>query len=293
MPAIQTTKRTLTPLVVFPASNTAQYVITVSNNGAGGAAAGLTISDTLEAPFSYTPTVAPINAIGIAYAAGAAGPASPTIGTGTRTVTIGTPGSNLLTNSFLLPNSATITLTLTAVVNGQGVSPTLGNTYQNSVTVSYLDPFRTVPATQVSPGGTYTPGGAVPGSNYVSASTTNEDVKVTGGTTTLSVTKTNAVTSLQAGATTSYTLTFSNSGGNAANNALIKDVPSAGLVCTAVTCTSTTGAASCPTGLVLATSTAAASVPNLFNGTGITIAAFPAGSTVVLTVACGVTATGQ
>ena len=108
----------------------------------------------------------------------------------------------------------------------------------------------------------------------------------------LAVAKTNAVTAVSAGDTTSYTLTFSNSGGYAADNALIQDRPSAGLACNSVTCTSTTGAASCPTGLVLATETAAASVPNLFNGTGITIPAFPAVSTVVLTVACNVTATG-
>lgn len=32
---------------------------------------------------------------------------------------IGTPGSNLLTNSFLLPNNGTVSVTLTAVINGE------------------------------------------------------------------------------------------------------------------------------------------------------------------------------
>ncbi len=294
LPQLQTTKLTTTPLIAFPASNTAVYVITVANSGgSGGAAAGVTVQDTLQAPFSYTPTVAPLNAIGIAYAGGSAGPASPTVGSGTRTVTIGTLGSSSLANAFLLPNNATVSFTLTVVINGEGVSPTLGNTYQNTATVSYLDPLRNAPATQVSPGGTYAPGGTVPGSNYASGSTTNEDVKVTGGTTTLSVTKSNGLSTVTAGGTTSYTLTFSNTGGLAANNSLIRDNVGAGLVCTSVTCSSTTGGASCPTGLTLGTTTASSAVPNLFNNTGITIANFPAASSVVLTVNCGVTATGQ
>ena len=294
LPQLQTTKLTTTPLVAFPASNTAVYVITLANSGGGGGAAGgVTVQDTLQAPFSYTPTLAPLNAIGVAYAGGATGPASPTIGSGTRTVTIGTPGSNSLVNAFLLPNNATVSFTLTVVINGEGVSPTLGNTYQNTATVSYLDPLRNAPGTQVSPGGTYAPGGAVPGSNYASGSTTNEDVKVTGGTTTLSVTKSNGLSTVTAGSTTSYTLTFSNTGGLAANNSLIKDNVGAGLVCTSVTCSSTAGGASCPTGLTLGTATASGAVPNLFNNTGITIANFPAASSVVLTVNCGVTATGQ
>ncbi len=285
LPQLVTTKRTTTPLVVFPASNTALYVITVANSGGGGgAAAGVIVQDTLQAPFYYTPTVAPLNAIGIDYLGGAAGPASPTTGSGTRTVTIGTPGSNLLTNSFLLPNNGTVSFTLTAVINGEGVSPTLGSTYQNSATVSYLDPFRSAVATQVSPGGIYTPGGAVPGSNYPSSASTQEDVTVTGGTTTLTVAKTNGGNALVAGQTTSYTITVANLGGSAAPGTVLKDPVATGLNCTTVTCAVTAGVASCPSPLSM----------SVLQSSGLVITpTFNAGSTVTFVVTCGVTATGQ
>ncbi|MES2942289.1 MAG: hypothetical protein V4772_05410, partial [Pseudomonadota bacterium] len=119
LPQLQTTKRTTTPLVSFPASNTAVYVITISNSGGGGGAAGgVTVRDTFDAPFSYTPTVAPLNSIAVSYLAGGSGPGTPVIGSGTRTLTIGTPGSNSLANSFLVPANATISFTVTAVING-------------------------------------------------------------------------------------------------------------------------------------------------------------------------------
>ena len=285
LPQLQIAKRTTTPLITFPASNTALYVITVSNSGGGGGAAGgVTVQDTLQAPFYYTPTVAPLNAIDIAYLGGATGPVSPTVGSGTRTVTIGTPGSNLLTNSFLLPDNGTVSFTLTAVINGQGVSPTLGSTYQNSATVSYLDPLRTAAGVQVSPGATYTVGGTVPGSNYASGSTTNEDVKVTGGTTTLTVTKSNGGAALIAGQTTNYTITVANLGGSAAPGTLLTDPVVSGLNCTAVTCAVTSGTASCPVPLNI----------GLLQGTGLAISpTFDAGSTVTFVVTCGVTANGQ
>jgi uncharacterized repeat protein (TIGR01451 family) len=281
---LQTTKRTTTPEVSFPASNTAVYIITIANSGGGGgAAAGVTVSDTFNAPFSYTPTLAPINAIAVSYLAGGSGPGTPVIGAGTQTLTIGTPGSNALSNSFLLPNNATISFTVTVVVNGQGVSPVPGTTYQNTATVSYLDPLRTAASTQVSPGGTYTPGGLVPGSNYASASTTNEDVKIISGTTVLTISKTNGVDSLVAGQTTSYTITVANLGPTNAPGAVLKDPSASGLNCTTVTCAVTAGTASCPAPLTIAA----------LQGAGLTITpSFNANSTLSFVVTCGVTATG-
>lgn len=144
----------------------------------------------------------------------------------------------------------------------------------------------------VSPGGTYANGGVVGGTNYLSGSSTAEDVRLL-ATTVLSVTKTNAVTTLAAGSTTAYTVTFSNTGGFPADNATIKDSPSAGLGCTTVTCVSTTGGASCPVGLPLGVATAVAAVPNFFNATGIAIPTFPGSSSVNLLINCGITASGQ
>ena len=197
---------------------------------------------------------------------------------------IGTPGSNLLTNSFLLPNNGTVSVTLTEVLNGEGVSPTLGSPYQNSVTVSYLNLFRRAGGTQVSPGGLYTPGGAVSRSNYPSSASTKEDVTVTGGTATLTVIKSNGGNTLIAGHTTIYTITLANLGGSAAPSTVLKNPVATGLNCTTVTCASTTGVASCPWPLSM----------GVLQSTGLSITpSFDVGSTVAFVVSCGGTATGQ
>lgn len=96
----------------------------------------------------------------------------------------------------------------------------------------------------------------------------------------LAVTKTNGTSSLVAGSTTSYTVTFSNAGTSAANNASVKDQPSVGLSSCTATCSSLGGAA-CP-----------ASPSNLLSGTGTNLPTFPANSTVNFIVTCSVTATG-
>ena len=98
----------------------------------------------------------------------------------------------------------------------------------------------------------------------------------------LSVSKTNGVTSLTAGTTTTYTLTFANSGTFAANNAIVKDVPSEGLSnCSVISC-APAGGASCP-----------ATPNNIFTGAGTTLPIFPANSTATFLIGCGVTTTGQ
>ncbi len=104
--------------------------------------------------------------------------------------------------------------------------------------------------------------------------------------TVLDVTKTNAVSSVQAGGTTSYTVTFINSGATAANGATAKDVPSQGLSCTVFSCSASLLPipASCP---------AAAAWPNLLTATGLTIPVLPAKSSVTFIVNCNITATGQ
>jgi uncharacterized repeat protein (TIGR01451 family) len=104
--------------------------------------------------------------------------------------------------------------------------------------------------------------------------------------TVLSVTKTDGITSVQAGGSTSYTVTFTNSGATAADGALAKDAPSAGLACAVQSCTASTTpiAAVCP---------AAAQWPNLLTPGGVLIPGLPALGTVQFVVACNVTATGQ
>jgi uncharacterized repeat protein (TIGR01451 family) len=107
----------------------------------------------------------------------------------------------------------------------------------------------------------------------------------------LSVSKTNGASAVSAGTTTTYTLTFVNAGPGAADGAVVADSASAGQQCASVTCTQTLGGASCPSGLALGTPVAVGSTA--FFGAGTAISSFPANSTVTLTVACGVTATGQ
>lgn len=291
LPQLQVNKLTTTPVVVLP-NNTAQYVITIANTGPG-TAVGATLNDILQAPFQYAPATAPNNAIGLTYAGGALGPASTTVGTGTQTFAVGTPGSNTTTNSFLLPPNSTVTFTVTVVVNGGGATPTLNLAYQNTATVNYLDPYRTAAAAQVTPGTAYAGTTTVaPGSNYASGSSTQEDVRVLGSVN-LAITKTNGTTTLAAGSTTAYTITIANFGSFPAVSATFKDPVAAGLSCSTVTCTQF-GAAVCPTPAATATTIA------LMQGAGIVIpnlpptaAASPPANRVEFIVICGVTATGQ
>jgi uncharacterized repeat protein (TIGR01451 family) len=104
--------------------------------------------------------------------------------------------------------------------------------------------------------------------------------------TVLAVTKTDGIASVQAGGTTSYTVTFTNAGATAANGAVAKDTPSAGLSCAVQSCTASTTpiAAVCPV---------AGQWPSLLTPGGVVIPGLPALATVSFIVACNVTATGQ
>ena len=298
LPVLTVAKSTTTPVVVQPGGTTAQYVINVSNAATTGAAYGVSILDILPVPFGLQTIAA--TATTVFSGVGTTGP-SPTASNSsgsTPTAIFGVAGSanGPTTTSFTIFPGGSVTISFVVRVN----TTTLA-TYQNNASTTFSDPTRTTggPAVgsatinpAVSPGGIYANGAVVGGTNYLSGSSTVEDVTLR-ATTVLSVTKTNAVTTLAAGSTTAYTVTFSNTGLFPANNAIIKDSPSAGLSCTSVTCVSTTGGASCPVGLTLGVATVAAAVPDLFNATGIAIATFPGPSAVNLRFDCGVTATGQ
>ena len=299
LPQLTVTKSTTTPTVTLPGGTTAQYSINVSNAITAGAAYGVSIRDVLPAPFGLQTVAATASTVFSGTNTSGLSPTSANQSGNTTTAVFGVAGTgNVPTvSSFTLFPGGSVTVTFVVNVN----SAALGATFQNNASATFTDPTRatggaanssSLSNSTVTSGGIYASGAAVVGTNYLSSSSTAEDVTVV-ATTSLSVTKTNAVTTVTSGTTTSYTVTFTNNGGYAANNALIKDVPSTGLACNSVTCASTTGGASCPTGLVLGTATPAASVPNLFNGTGITISTFPAASSVALTVVCTVTAAGQ
>lgn len=167
-------------------------------------------------------------------------------------------GATRITGTFgNAPAGAQCTITVTALVSPQATAITVTNT------------LTVAPAT-----GTADTNAA----NNTAAVLTN-----VGPSTVLTVTKTNGVTSLLAGSTTSYTVTVANLGPANAPNSVVKDPAVPGLSCTAVTCTGTTGTATCP---------AAPDVLTL-QSTGLIIPVFNTGSTVTFLVGCGVTATGQ
>ena len=81
-----------------------------------------------------------------------------------------------------------------------------------------------------------------------------------------------------------YLIVASNPGPSAANGTVIQDTVVSGLSCTAATCSTTTGGATCPGGI---TAPAALSLAALQAG-GLAITTFPPGSTVTLTLTCSV-----
>ena len=97
----------------------------------------------------------------------------------------------------------------------------------------------------------------------------------------LTISKTNGVDTVVAGQTTTYTITVANLGPSDADGAVVTDPPAAGLSCTSVLCNVASGTAACPAALTLTTFQA-----------GVAIPAFPANSSVVFLLQCGVTATG-
>lgn len=101
---------------------------------------------------------------------------------------------------------------------------------------------------------------------------------------TLTIAKTNAVGTLTAGQTTTYTITATNSGPGNATNTVVADPATTGLSCTSVTCSVGSGAAVCPVPPGL-------SIANL-QGAGVSIATFPANSSLNFQVQCTVTASG-
>jgi hypothetical protein len=91
-------------------------------------------------------------------------------------------------------------------------------------------------------------------------------------TTTFSITKTASTGTVTPGSALSFTIVVTNNGPSAANGAIVTDPAIANYTVNAVSCTSTTGGATCPTPLTVAA----------LQGAGLTIGTFPAGSSVTL-----------
>lgn len=99
----------------------------------------------------------------------------------------------------------------------------------------------------------------------------------------LAVTKQVTPGAVASGGTVTFTLTASNVGVVDVTNAVLADVPGTGLSCTAAGTCSPSGGASCP-----------GSIPaSALFGAGVTIPVLPAGSSVVVSAPCTVTASGN
>jgi uncharacterized repeat protein (TIGR01451 family) len=98
----------------------------------------------------------------------------------------------------------------------------------------------------------------------------------------ISISKTNGTNTLVAGSTMSYTITVANGGPSDASGSVLRDPVATGLSCTTAAICSASGGASCISPIPMAT---------LQNG--YTIPSFPSGGQLVVTLVCGILATGQ
>ena len=293
LPALVTTKVTSTPAatssVNAPGSTT--YSIVVANAAGKGDARGLTIYDPSLPGGTATVANPPLPSFAFSTL-----PTICALGSRTAVVDPANGATNALTaGTFSLPGGCTLTYTFT--VNTPSTLP--NGTYSNSALSWFIDPTvstgRTVTAAlppaasglAANSAFTKAAGVTVGGSNYDgnNAANTGDDIRVQRSAN-ISITKTNGVTALVAGSTTSYTVTVANLGPADASGSIFKDPASAGLSCTAVTCTVAGGAAVCPAGV---------NITNLQSppGAGITLTSLPAASSLSFVVTCGVTATGQ
>jgi uncharacterized repeat protein (TIGR01451 family)/fimbrial isopeptide formation D2 family protein len=200
VPVLTVSKTTSTPVVSNgPSGTTATYSIVVSNAANRNAATSLAISDTLPTSFTYASTGS------LTLAGGAARPS-------TANPTAGDAVPNWST--FTIPGGASVTITFTTNI-AAGVS----GVQQNPATATYLDPART------TANGTTT-------ASYNPASSTAEDVNVVAPPDVQLVkdctAPANCTTQQQTpGTDLTYKITFTNSGGRAAQNFVLTDqIPS-------------------------------------------------------------------
>ena len=154
------------------APGTANYSITVTNIGIGGAS-GVQITDILPSGFTYS------SGATATFSGGATGPTSPT-NSGSSSVPV--------FGDYTIPKDGSVTVDFTVNI---ALGTAIG-TYQNPAYATYLDPTRTntdanrrvtastipLPAGNTTYASGSNAGNDTPGSNYDSASSTGEDVVI-------------------------------------------------------------------------------------------------------------------
>ena len=174
-------------------------------------------------------------------------------GSSSGTLTTRTTSGTQFNGTVTLPANSSVTINFSAAAGGIG-------SQVNNVTIT-------------APVGTIDPNPA----NNIAQTTVTIPVPAL-----LSISKSDGTTSVAAGSSVSYSIVVTNDGPNSAANTIVKDPVSAGLICTALSC-STTGGALCPSPLTI----------GLLQGAGLSIPAFPANSVVTFVLGCEVSATGQ
>lgn len=177
-------------------------------------------------------------------------------------------GSGAISTTATLPVGAQLVYTVQALL---GNTSLCGQTVVNTATIA---------ATASSPSGaTLTDGTSVQGNaTYVFAPNQATATSTVQPCASVSITKSNGTNTVAAGQTTVYDLVVTNAGPQNADGARLQDPAVPGLVCTAVACTSATGAASCA-------ALGAVTLP-LLQGSGIVINSFPASSSYTFKVTC-------
>jgi uncharacterized repeat protein (TIGR01451 family) len=238
---------------------------------------------------SINKTVTPTNALQgqtVTYTLLVGNPGSSVIGRATITDVLSSAFGTATWACNVVNPGSTVTLVTTGcgIASGSGsvnntVSLSIGGTVQFVITATLNSNFT----------GTVTNAAGITTSvNYAVNPSSINNATVTSTVSpaaSLSVTKTNGTTTVVAGSTTTYTVTFVNSGPGAANNAVAKDFSSAGLSACVVSSCAGAGsptAASCP-----------ASPSDLLTSAGVALPVFPASSSITFLVRCEVTAIGS
>lgn len=252
------------------------FTVTFENNTAATLLAPTTSHDAVAAVSDAVPTGLTFTSWTCVASNGASCPGGTTNGT--------TSGTGAISGNATLPagNAAAggrVVYTITATP-----SATQCAAVTNTATIttpSTLNEGTSVQTGFVSP----TPGGAA--NNTAQASVD----PVCGN---LSITKTNTPGSgatdqtgdtVTRGTSTIYSIVVSNTGPDAANNAVLRDPAPTGLTCTAVSCGSATGGAVCPAS---GTGAGQLSVANLQSGSGVVLPTLPANGSLTFSLTCTV-----
>lgn len=194
-------------------------------------------------------------------------------------------GTGAVSSSVTLPVGSSLAYVITAPVSSAfgACAATVMNTATQTLSAASVQPVN-----GSFPTGTVTLGSTVQGSagfvvQPMQATVTSQITSCTA----LGISKSDATASVVAGSTTAYSITVSNAGPFAGDGARLLDTPSAGLACTAASCAVGNAGAVCP---VLAP---AAMASALLTAPGLTINTLAANSSLVFSLLCSVTASGQ